>query len=51
MADVNNPSLVGQANNSGVDDALFLKVFSNEILATFEKTQIMKPLHLSLIHI
>ncbi len=45
MADVNSPSRLGQANNTGADDALFLKVFSNEILATFEKTQIMKPLH------
>lgn len=45
MADVNTPSRLGQANNTGADDALFLKVFSNEILATFEQTQIMKPLH------
>ena len=45
MANVNAPSRLGQANNTGADDALFLKVFSNMILATFEKTQIMKPLH------
>jgi hypothetical protein len=45
MANVNAPTRLGQANNTGADDALFLKVFSNEILATFEKTQIMKPLH------
>jgi len=36
---------LGQANKTGDTDALFLKVFANEILATFEKTQIMKPLH------
>lgn len=45
MANVNNPNRLGQANVTGADDALFLKVFSNMILATFEKTQIMKPLH------
>lgn len=45
MSDVYKPSRLGQANNTGDTDALFLKVFSNEILATFEKTQIMKPLH------
>ena len=45
MSDVLSPNRLGQANNTGDTDALFLKVFSNEILATFEKTQIMKPLH------
>jgi hypothetical protein len=45
MSDVLDPNRLGQANKTGVTDALFLKVFSNEILATFEKTQIMKPLH------
>lgn len=45
MSDVFSPSRLGQANNSGDTNALFLKVFANEILATFEKTQIMKPLH------
>tara|TARA_Y100001972_G_scaffold58955_1_gene72215 strand:+ start:283 stop:1314 length:1032 start_codon:yes stop_codon:yes gene_type:complete len=45
MSDVYDPTRLGQANNTGDTDALFLKVFSNEILATFEKTQIMKPLH------
>jgi len=45
MSDALSPNRLGQANNTGDTDALFLKVFSNEILATFEKTQIMKPLH------
>ncbi len=50
MSDVNSPSRLGAANNAADgtfanDTSLFLKVFSNEILATFEKTQIMKPLH------
>ena len=46
MSDVNSPSRLGRVNATGTAyDALFLKVFSNEILATFEKTQIMKPLH------
>ncbi len=45
MSDALSPSRLGQANKTGSTDALFLKVFANEILATFEKTQIMKPLH------
>jgi hypothetical protein len=46
MATVNSPSRLGRAEATGTAyDALFLKVFANEILATFEKTQIMKPLH------
>ena len=45
MSDALSPNRLGQANVTGDTDALFLKVFSNEILATFEKTQIMKPLH------
>lgn len=50
MANVNAPSRLGVINKTSdgsfaQDEALFLKVFSNEILATFEKTQIMKPLH------
>ena len=40
-----NPSRVGQINASGDADALFLKVFSNEILTTFDETNVMKELH------
>ena len=39
------PSRVGQINASGDANALFLKVFSNEILTTFDETNIMKDLH------
>lgn len=35
----------GQANNAGETDALFLKVFSGEVLTAFEETNIMKDLH------
>tara|TARA_B100000989_G_scaffold132376_3_gene98291 strand:+ start:22629 stop:23654 length:1026 start_codon:yes stop_codon:yes gene_type:complete len=40
-----SPSRLGQVNASGAVDALFLKVFSGEILTTFEETNIMKDLH------
>ena len=40
-----SPSRLGQSNASGPVDALFLKVFSGEILTTFEETNIMKDLH------
>ena len=39
------PSRVGQINASGDANALFLKVFSNEILTTFDEVNIMKDLH------
>jgi len=39
------PSRSGQ-NRSGADkDALFLKVFANEVLSTFEEVNVMKDLH------
>jgi hypothetical protein len=38
-------SRLGQINASGDVDALFLKVFSGEILTTFEEMNIMKGLH------
>ncbi len=38
-------SRVGQINAAGDVDALFLKVFSGEILTTFEESNIMKDLH------
>ena len=40
-----NPSRLGAINGSGNVEALFLKVFSGEILTTFEETNIMKDLH------
>lgn len=48
MPDFVQPSRLGQAfsNGYGADaDALFLKVFSGEIITTFEKYNVMMPLH------
>ena len=42
---VNSVSRLGQINGAGNADALFLKVFSNEILTTFEEANVMKDLH------
>lgn len=39
------PSRLGQSGLSGDANALFLKVFSNEVLTTFEETNVMKDLH------
>ena len=36
---------LGQANVTGDTDALFLKVFSGEVLAAFEERNVMMPLH------
>ena len=36
---------LGQANLTGDTDALFLKVFSGEVLAAFEERNVMMPLH------
>jgi len=41
----NNVSRLGQSNLTGDVDALFLKVFSGEVLTTFEENNIMMPLH------
>lgn len=38
-------SRVGQENLAGSADALFLKVFSGEVLTTFEENNVMMPLH------
>ena len=38
-------SRVGQINATGAVDALFLKKFAGEVLATFETNNVMKPLH------
>jgi hypothetical protein len=40
-----SPSRVGQINSANDVDALFLKVFSGEILTTFEEANVMKDLH------
>ena len=39
------PSRIGQASLAGEVDALFLKVFSGEIITTFEENNVMMPLH------
>lgn len=39
------PSRSGQINGAGDASALFLKVFSGEVLATFQETNLMKSLH------
>ena len=39
-------SRLGQVNLTGDTDALFLKVFSGEILTTFEELNVMKDLHM-----
>lgn len=39
------PSRLGEINGAGAVDALFLKVFSGEILTTFEEANVMKGLH------
>ena len=41
-----SPSRLGQVNLTGDTDALFLKVFSGEILTTFEELNVMKDLHM-----
>jgi hypothetical protein len=41
-----SPSRLGQINAAGDSNALFLKVFSGEILTTFEEQNIMKGLHM-----
>jgi hypothetical protein len=37
-------SFLGKANNAGDDNALFLKVFSSEVLAAFSKVNKMLPM-------
>jgi len=38
------PSFLGKINNSGDDNALFLKVFGSEVLATFAQQNLMLPM-------
>lgn len=45
MADT-SPSRLGQINGANDVNALFLKVFSGEILTTFEEMNVMKELHM-----
>ena len=46
MGQYTDPSRLGLVNASGSDtEALFLKIFSGEIVTTFEKANIMMPLH------
>ena len=40
-----DPSRLGQVAQAGDVDALFLKVFSGEVLTTFEENNLMMPLH------
>lgn len=44
MTDV-NVSRLGQINKAGSTDDLFLKVFPGEVMAAFDETNIMMPLH------
>jgi hypothetical protein len=44
MADA-NPSRLGQINNAGDAKALFLKVFSGEVMTAFEETNVMADKH------
>lgn len=36
-----NPSRLGQANSAGATDALFLKVFSGEVMSAFNARTVM----------
>lgn len=40
------PSRVGQVNQAGDVDAIFLKVYGGEVVASFEKAVKMRPLHM-----
>lgn len=44
MSLTTNPSLLGQANLSGSDTALFLKKFSGEVLATYDQVNVVGPM-------
>ena len=44
MADVTQPNLSGQDNLAGSDTALFLEMFSGEVINSFDETNIMLPL-------
>lgn len=40
------PSRLGMINGTGADDALFLKLFSGEVLTAFDETNVMMSRHL-----
>ena len=44
MAQTTTVSLPGQANLAGADTALFLKMFSGEVMATFDEKQVFQSL-------
>ena len=44
MSLTTNPSLLGQANLSGTDTALFLKMFSGQVMTTYETACVMSKL-------
>lgn len=44
MSLTTNPSLLGQANLTGTDTALFLKMFSGQVLTTYETACVMSSL-------
>ena len=45
MADTLNLSRPGQANKTGETDALFMKVFTGEVMTAYAEVNIMKDLH------
>lgn len=45
MVQVTSPSLLGQANLAGSDTALYLDMFSGEVLKTFREKNVMMGLH------
>lgn len=44
MSDTTQPNLPGQDNLAGSDSALFLEMFSGEVINSFDETNIMLPL-------
>jgi len=40
------PSFVGQVNNAGAQDALFLKIFSGEVMTAFQEVCVTEPRHI-----
>ena len=41
-----SPSFVGQVNNAGAQDALFLKVFAGEVMTAFQEVCVTEPRHI-----
>lgn len=39
------PSRIGQINGSGDVDAIFLKVYAGEVIATFDQANVMMDKH------